>query len=307
VAVTGNIGVRYVHTDQVAGGNLRSGDAITPVKYPKTFNNVLPSFNLRAELTPSLVGRLSASRVLTRPNVTDSAPRITISTDAPTASGGNPDLVPFLATQFDGSLEWYFNKSGSLTGAVFYKSMDDYITQQNVPIDIPGRGTVQLSTQVNGGDAKVYGFETAYQQVFTFLPQPFDGLGFQASYTRTSVKANYTAGSRVIKDEMIGLSKNSFNVVGFFEKGPISTRLSYVWRDRYLSGTGSTTQAPTYTAAFGSLDGSIAYRLTSNVTLSLEAINIAKARQYTYNDLPIRYGDINDYGRTILFGARAEF
>lgn len=176
-----------------------------------------------------------------------------------------------------------------------------------MPIDIPGRGTVQLSTQVNGGDAKVYGFEAAYQQVFTFLPQPFDGLGFQASYTRTSVKANYTAGSRVIKDEMIGLSKNSFNVVGFFEKGPISTRLSYVWRDRYLSGTGSTTQAPTYTAAFGSLDGSIAYRLTSNVTLSLEAINIAKARQYTYNDLPIRYGDINDYGRTILFGARAEF
>lgn len=307
VPVTGNIGVRYVHTDQVASGNLRSGNTITPVSDPKTFSNVLPSFNLRAELTPTLVGRLGASRVLTRPNVTDSAPRITISTDAPTASGGNPDLVPFLATQFDGSLEWYFSKSGSLTGAVFYKSMDDYITQQNVPIDIPGRGTVQLSTQVNGGDAKVYGFEAAYSQVFTFLPQPFDGLGFQASYTRTSVKANYTAGSRVIKDEMIGLSKNSFNVVGFFEKGPVSARLSYVWRDRYLSGTGSTTQAPTYTAAFGSLDGSLAFRLTSNVTLSVEAINIAKARQYTYNDLPIRYGDINDYGRTILFGARAEF
>ncbi|WP_443478827.1 TonB-dependent receptor [Novosphingobium aerophilum] len=307
IPITGNIGARYVHTDQVASGNLRSGSVTTPVSYPKTFNNVLPSFNLRAELSGNLVGRLSASRVLTRPNVTDSAPRITVSTDAPTASGGNPDLVPFLATQFDGSLEWYFNKSGSLTGAVFYKSMDDYITQQNVPIEIPGRGTVQLSTQVNGGDAKVYGFEAAYHQVFTFLPQPFDGLGLQASYTRTSVQADYTAGSRTIKDEMIGLSKNSFNVVGFYEKGPISTRLSYVWRDRYLSGTGSTTQAPTYTAAFGSLDGSVAYRLTDNVTLSLEAINIAGARQYTYNDSPLRFGEINDYGTTILFGARAEF
>jgi outer membrane receptor protein involved in Fe transport len=99
---------------------------------------VLPSFNLRAEFSRSLVGRLSASRVLTRPNVTDSAPRITVSTDAPTASGGNPALVPFLATQFDGSLEWYFNPTGSLNGAVFYKALDNYITQQNVPIDIPG-------------------------------------------------------------------------------------------------------------------------------------------------------------------------
>jgi len=277
------------------------------VSYPKTFNNVLPTFNLRAELTDTLVGRLGASRVLTRPNVTDSAPRITVSTDSPTASGGNPDLVPFLATQFDASLEWYFNRSGSLTGAVFYKAMDDYITQQNVAIDIPGRGTVQLSTQVNGGNAKVYGFEAAYYQVFTFLPQPFDGLGVQASYTRTSVQADYRAGSRTIKDEMIGLSKNSFNLVGFYEKGPILARLSYVWRDRYLSGVGSTAQAPTYTASFGSLDGSLGYRVTDNVTLSLEAINIAGARQYTYNDNPLRFGDINDYGTTILFGARAEF
>lgn len=307
VAITGNLGVRYVHTDQVASGNLRSGNATTPVSFPKTFNNVLPSFNLRAEFSRSLIGRLSASRVLTRPNVTDSAPRITVSTDAPTASGGNPALVPFLATQFDGSLEWYFNPAGSLTGAVFYKAMDNYITQQNVPIDIPGRGTVQLSTQVNGGNAKVYGLEAAYHQVFTFLPAPFDGLGLQASYTRTSVEANYTAGSRPIVNELIGLSKNSFNVVGFYEKGPLSTRLSYVWRDRYLSNTGSTTQAPVYTAAFGSLDGSIAVRVTDNVTLSLEAINIAKARQYTYNDRTIRFGEINDYGRTILFGARAEF
>ncbi|MBN9170182.1 MAG: TonB-dependent receptor, partial [Microbacterium sp.] len=90
--MTGNIGARYVHTDQVASGTLTIGSAPTPASFPKTFNNVLPSFNLRAELTHDLIARLAASRVLTRPNVTDSAPRITVSTDAPTASGGNPQL-----------------------------------------------------------------------------------------------------------------------------------------------------------------------------------------------------------------------
>ncbi|WP_241213527.1 TonB-dependent receptor [Sphingomonas sp. ABOLE] len=307
VDILGNVGIRYVHTDQNATGYLRTGNNTSPVAYPKTFNDWLPSFNLKAELTSTLVARFAASRVLTRPNVTDSAPRITVSTDAPTAGGGNPQLLPFLATQFDGGLEWYFNPRGALTGAVFYKAMDDYITAQNVNIDIPGRGTVLLSTQVNGGNAKVYGVEAGYNQVFTFLPAPFDGLGMQASYTHTSVKANYTAGARPIVDQLIGLSKNSFNVVGFYEKGPLATRLSYVWRDRYLSGTGSTTQAPSYTAPFGTLDGSISYKLLPNVQLSVEAINLSGAKLYTYNDDPNRFGEINYYGRTFLFGVRAEF
>jgi iron complex outermembrane receptor protein len=307
VEVTGNIGARYVHTDQVASGTLTTGGNPQAVSYPKSFDDVLPSFNLRAELTPQLVARLAASRVLTRPNITDTAPRITVSTDAATASGGNPQLNPFLATQFDGSLEWYFNRRGALTGAVFYKNLDDYITAQNVNIDIPSRGTVLLSTSVNGGKAKVYGVEAAYNQVFTFLPKPLDGLGIQASYTHTSVEANYTAGNRVLRNEMLGLSKQSYNLVGFYDYGPVSARLSYVWRDKYLSGTGSTTQAPTFTAPFGSLDGNLSLRVTPQLMFSVEGINLAGARAYTYNDDTLRFGEINYYGRTILFGARAEF
>lgn len=307
VAVSGNVGVRYVHTDQVASGTLTTGSVATPASFPQTFSNWLPSFNLRAELTRDLVGRLAASRVLTRPNVTQSAPQISVSTDQPTASGGNPALQPFLATQFDGSLEWYFNRSGSLTGALFYKAMDDYITAQNINVEIPGRGTVLLSTQVNGGSAKVYGAEAAYNQVFTFLPAPFDGLGVQASYTHTSVEASYTAGARPIKDQLIGLSKNSFNVVGFYDKGPLAARLSYTWRDKYLAGIGSTTQVPTYVAAFGSLDGNISVRATDDLTFSVEAINIANANSYSYNEREIQFGEINNYGRTILFGVRAQF
>ncbi|MBB3475209.1 TonB-dependent receptor [Sphingomonas sp. BK345] len=307
VAVSGNVGVRYIHTDQVASGTLTAGSVATPASFPKTFNNWLPSFNLRADLTTKLVGRLAASRVLTRPNVTDVAPRITVSTDAATASGGNPQLVPFLATQFDGSLEWYFAPSGLLSGAVFYKALDNYITQNNVQIEIPGRGNVNLSTQINGGDAKVYGAEFAYSQVFTFLPKPLDGLGVQASYTHTSVQADYKAGDREIRDQLIGLSKNSFNLVGFYDMGPVSTRLSYVWRDRYLNGTGSTVQAPSYVAPFGSLDGNFSIKVTPQLTLSLEGINLAGARQNTYNDKELRFGEVNYYGRTILFGARAEF
>lgn len=307
VDVSGNLGVRYVHTDQEASGTLTIGTTPTPVSFPRTFDNWLPSFNLRADLSPTLVARFAASRVLTRPNVTQSAPQISVSTDAPTASGGNPELEPFLATQSDLSLEWYFNPKSSLTGALFYKQMDDYITAQNINVDIPGRGTVLLSTQVNGGDAKVYGIEAAYNQVFDFLPAPLDGLGMQASYTHTSVEASYTAGARPIVDQLIGLSKDSYNLVAFYDKGPFSTRLSYVWRGRYLSGTGSTTQASTYVAPFGSLDGNVSFRFTPKTLVSLEAINLAGAKAYSYNEQELRFGEIQYYGRTLLFGVRTEF
>ncbi len=295
VPVTGNLGVRYVHTDQVASGTLTSGNTATPVSYPKTFNNVLPSFNLRADLTPKLVGRLAASRVLTVP--TSPTPRRASPcrpTPRPPAWQPAAGAVPRHPVRRVAGM--VFRASGMLSGAVFYKAMDDYITQSNTEINIPGRGTVRLSSSVNGGNAKVYGAEAAYSQVFTFLPAPFDGFGVQGSYTHTEVKADYTAGSRNIKDQLIGLSKNSFNLVGFYDKGPLSARLSYVWRDKYLSSTGSTVQAPTYVAAFGSLDGQLSVRAADNLTLSLEGFNIAGAHQDTYNDSKIRFGEINYYG-----------
>jgi len=316
--ITGNLGVRYVHTDQLSSGTINIGTAAAPnaqaVSYPLSLDDVLPSFNLRAELSPKLIARFGASRVLTRPNVIDNAPRITLANDSPTGTGGNPKLKPFLATQFDTSLEWYFGRRAALTGALFYKKMDDYITAQSQTIFVPGRNDasgqplpITLSTQVNGGSAKVYGAEFSYNQVFDFLPQPLDGLGFQATYTRVEVKSDFMTGGLRVHDQLPGLSKNSANAVLFYEKGPISTRVSYVWRDKYLNAANTSLLAPVYTAAFGQIDGSISYRVTPAVTLTLEGMNLADASTYNYANSVYRFGEIANYGRTVMVSARAKF
>ena len=64
---------------------------------------------------------------------------------------------------------------------------------------------------------------------------------------------------------------------------------------------------PTFVAAFGTLDGNISVRATNALTFSVEAINIANANSYSYNDKEIQFGETNNYGRTILFGVRAQF
>jgi TonB-dependent receptor len=307
VPVSGNAGVRYAKTKQLASGTLTSGTTAVPVAYLKEYKNWLPSLNVKAELRDDLVARFAASRVVNRPNVTDSAPRISVSRDSPTASGGNPELDPFLADQYDASLEWYPAPTTAVTGAVFVKTMDNYITAQNTTIQVPGRGDVLLSSNVNGGDAKITGFEAAYNQSLNFLPAPFDGFGVQASVTLVDSKANYFAGNRQIKDDLVGLSKRSYNLVGYYEKGPISARLGWFWRSRYLSSIGSTTQAQSYIDAYGSLDGSLSYQITPQYAVTLEGSNLTDEIRYVYGKSKDQPMEIYHWGRTVSLTLRGKF
>ena len=307
VPVSGNAGVRYAETKQLASGTQISGSTPVPVGYLKEYKNWLPSLNIKADLRDDLVARFAASRVVNRPNVTDSAPRITVSRDSPTASGGNPALDPFLADQYDASLEWYPSATTAVTGAVFVKTMDNYITAQNTTIQVPGRGDVLLSSNVNGGDAKVTGFEAAYNQSLSFLPAPFDGFGVQASVTLVDSKANYFAGNRQIKDDLVGLSKQSYNLVGYYEKGPISARLGWFWRSRYLSSIGSTTQAQSYIDAYGSLDGSLSYQITPQYAVTLEGSNLTDEIRYVYGKTKDQPMEIYHWGRTVSLTLRGKF
>ncbi len=307
IPVSGNVGVRYAETKQLASGTLTSGSTPVPVGYLKEYKNWLPSLNVKFDLRDDLVGRLSASRVVNRPNVTDSAPRISVSRDSPTASGGNPDLDPFLADQYDASLEWYPAPTTAMTAAVFIKTMDNYITAQNVTIQVPGRGDVLLSSNVNGGDAEVRGFEAAYNQSLSFLPGLLDGLGVQASVTIVDSKANYFAGNRQIKDDLVGLSKTSYNLVGYYEKGPISARLGWFWRSRYLSSIGSTTTAQSYIDAYGSLDGSLSYQITPQYAVTLEGSNLTDEVRYIYGKTKDQPMEIYHWGRTVSLTLRGKF
>ncbi len=307
VPVSGNLGVRYSETKQLASGTLTSGSTPVPVGYLKTYENWLPSLNVKVDLRDDLIARFAASRVVNRPNVTDSAPRISVSRDSPTASGGNPDLNPFLADQYDVSLEWYPAPTTAVTGAIFVKKMDDYITAQNVTIQVPGRGDVLLSSNVNGGDAEVRGFEAAYNQSLSFLPGLLDGLGVQASVTLVDSKANYFAGNRQIKDDLVGLSKTSYNLVGYYEKGPISARLGWFWRSRYLASIGSTTTAQSYVNAYGSLDGSLSYQITPQYGLTLEGSNLSNEIRRHYGKTKDQPMETYHWGRTVSLTLRGKF
>ena len=305
--VSGDIGLRYADTHQTSVGVISSGDDPLPAQWRKDYGNWLPSANLRVDLSANLLLRLAASRVISRPNVIDSAPRITLARDTPTANGGNPELAPFLATQTDVSLEAYFPGGGAISLAAFDRRLDNYITAQNTFIEAPGRGQILLSTNVNGGEARLQGLEATFSRVFRELPAPFDGLGVQCAATLVRSQANYFAGDRVIRNALLGLSRSSWSAVVFYEKGRGSVRLGYNWRGAYLTSIGSSITAPATTAAFGSLDGAASWRVNPRATLSLEGVNLTDARRYVYGESRDQPMEIHHWGRYLSARMRWAF
>jgi iron complex outermembrane recepter protein len=217
-----------------------------------------------------------------------------------TAQAYNPNLKPTSAWQFDVSLENYFANVGQFSLAAFYKTFKDYIQYGIFDVDVTNGGTtrtVQVRGPANGQGAKVYGAEIAYQRFFDFLPKPFDGLGIQANATYVKNKGvpnsgltpvgstggNQTnagnAGTALDPGALEGLSKYAFNLVGMYEKGKLSARLAYNWRSKYLvTVVDCCVYLPVWQKGAGYLDGSIRYRVTDSIELSVEASNLLNTK-----------------------------
>lgn len=74
-----------------------------------------------------------------------------------------------------------------------------------------------------------------------------------------------------------GLSRRSYNLVGIYEKGPVSLRLAYNWRSRYLlTSSDVITRLPIWNEDFGQLDGSFFYNINANIQVGLQVNNITK-------------------------------
>lgn len=173
--------------------------------------HVLPSVNIKLDLTDKVVSRFAYSRAMSRPdmgllrnylNVTRVTPNLNDFSDPLvqrdgagnaigydwqyTGTSGNPGLKPMTADQFDVTLEYYFARAGSFTATGFYKKFYDYIQAGQFNLSVTNNGvteTVRLLRPVNGEGASIYGAEFAFQTFFDFLPSPFDGFGVQANYT----------------------------------------------------------------------------------------------------------------------------
>lgn len=304
----GNVGVRAARTDQTSSGYADNGTRAIPVSFNKVYTDVLPSLNLVWEVSEETQMRLAAAKVITRPSLADLAPRLTLNSSGTVfeAVGGNPQLEPFEAMQYDLTTEWYFAPGSALVGGFFYKDINSFVTRQRSNIVVDGR-TYVLTAPVNGGTASVTGVELAYQQKMEFLPAPWNGFGLVVSYTNTSSEATYFDGTRSFQDDLENVARNSINVTSFYEQGPFAGRFSYSWYGDVLQEVGTNGFATANEKAFGSLDADFSYKLNEQITFVFQAINLLDEEQRQFIRSNDMFAGYTRYGRSLMLGMRAVY
>ncbi len=334
IPFSGNFGVRYVKTKQSSTGlsTLATGTVSTTVD--RSYDDTLPSFNVVAEVAPDFLIRLGAAKVMSRPGLGSLTPGATVAVagGARTIASGNPNLDPIRATNVDLGFEWYFSEGAMAGIGLFYKDIESFVqtTREVAPYSASGLPAELLigtgaspaddftyTKPVNTPGGELHGVEANYTQPFTFLPGNWSNLGIQLNYTWVESQIQYinSSGQPVMKADLTGLSKSSWNATLFYEGKVFSGRVSATNRDDYL------TQVPGTEAGFNVdgthgmtgttfIDASIRYAISDKLELSLEGMNLTNeaSDEWVYSPatgrLPLQY---TETGRQFMLGARYKF
>lgn len=346
------------------------GSGVVTLSSEADYSNWLPNLDISWNVRDDVTLRASFSKTIARPaysnmyatTTVNTPPRPTANGTNPTASSGNPGLLPLESSNVDFSAEWYYGKAnyvslgfynkdvanfigtgrvtqtlfglrdptsgaaGSRSGtaktalgdlgqsatdvnlftmtALLIKHNGDttaakteytnnstggnlnqaFVDQVLADYDITGDANDPLfkfdtSIPVNNKTANIHGFELAFQHFFGDT-----GFGLAGSMTTVDGDIGFddSAAPGTLQYPLLGLS-DTYNITLIYDKGKLSGRLAYNWRDKYIAASNVGAQSdPQYFEAFGVLDASVNYQVTPNVQVTFEGLNLTKEhiRQY---------------------------
>ena len=283
--VDGVVGLRAVRTDIEVSGTSDIGGVLTPVSVGNKFTDYLPNASVRVRFTPELQLRLAATQTRTRPTFDQFNPSTTLG--APDETGlrrgnsGNPNLQPFNSNNYDASLEYYFSRTGFASVAAFRRDLRGFIQNLETRSTDPVLGRIAITQPINTGKGRIEGFEAQVSTFFDFeaVPTFLRNFGIQANYTYIDAKTGFpttVGGDDFELSRILGVSKHTYNLVGLYEGGPLSVRLSYNKRGKFLDSRqdrGNDLYLQEARPA-GRLDLSTNFTINENATIFLDVTNI---------------------------------
>ena len=297
----GNI-VEIIEEDQNGPGDPPEDQVVvTPISDTNSYTDVLPSANLRFEISERVVARASIFRSVVRPRVEELALRVEIEDGE--AELGNPDLDPFRAWNLDASIAFYPTELSVVSIGAFYKEIEDFIFVQQIDdYDFLGTTLDEATIALNGDDATAFGLEFNYQQHFGFLAPPLDGLILGFNYTYVDSEAN-------TGDRDVDLPKQSGSIANAmigYEKGPFDFRLAMKYRDAYIDELVD----PGYdriTADHTQLDLTAKYRFNDSWLMYVEISNLTDEPEHYYAGNKRRLYQYDEFGTFSAIGFQYNF
>lgn len=337
--LTGNIGLRVVHTSQYspglqqigggAGEPITDGHGVVSTDYIRvnpgqTYTDYLPSLNLNFHLNEGNQVRFAAAKVMSRPPIDllkSGTGSYILNGTYNLYSGTSPQLDPMYATQYDLAFGHYFpDSSGVFVVDLFYKNIDSFvqsITNQNydfaaagykVPIN-PATGQPYLNgsfqTAYNNTEGGyVRGIELQFQKT-RFLPGVWSGLGVSLNYAYTDSGTTIPSdlGGFHQEQSLPGLSRNVASAALFYDYGKFSARIAGNYRSAFVSGAQVAFDYQTvYFAPEKVFDFQTGYQFTKHLKATLQILNLTDQPTRSYFGNRQQTSTIQYFGRTIYAG-----
>jgi iron complex outermembrane receptor protein len=303
----GNIGVRVASSSHTSDGMTSSnGGAPTPIEVTASDTEFLPSLNLvyMLDSKESQQIRFGLSRAMSRAPLDEMRSSQNIYTSAPgqplTGSAGNPLLKPMLDDQVDLAYQWYFAKSSLLSANVFFKKMLNYIKIEDNPTVVDGQ-TAMITQSVNSSGGEVRGVELVYQQAFTGLPAPFNGLGFTSnfSYTTSNITEEIGGGTPFPVD---GLMRDNGGFTLWYDHSGFEARLSLNHHSAFTRDPTWTTGAFVINEAETRVNMQVSQQISKQFSVHFGIQNLTDQKMvYTTPNVPSEQ-QVWDFGRVYNVG-----
>ncbi|MGH8317763.1 MAG: TonB-dependent receptor [Steroidobacteraceae bacterium] len=269
---SGNFGVRVENTleevlTNVAGGvnplTFSAFGPFTPTEVDNRYFNVLPSANLKFELTHRLIWRFDASEGVALPDYSTLGGGITLTDTNFTGQGGNPDLQPIKGAAYSTDLEYYYGPESMVEAKIFDMDMSSYVdfgTSTGTYYDSTTKQFAPFAiTSPYNIPAEIKGAVLAWDQALPY------GFGLNANVTLSNGATS--AGGPVLDN-----SKYTYNVMGYYQQGPLSANLDYDYRSHYYAAVAES--SPQNVADAGFLNLQVTYDVLKNLSVTLDARNL---------------------------------
>ena len=341
IPLRGNLGVQFVHTDQSSDALQTNGDALVgKITGGTTYNNVLPSLNLVAQLGDGQFLRFGLAKTMARGRIDDekvaSSAGVALVTQGPgtgkvlwSGSGGNPLLKPYVAVGTDLSWEKYFGQSSYVAVAVFNKNLLNYIYNQTTldydfshyindnPTLTPSSNIGSFTRPQNGTGGRMQGLELSGALEGGLLAHALDGFGIQANFSLTNSSIPISAVSSIpgSPSTLPGLSRKVANLAVYYEKYGWSVRLAERYRSSFTGEAVSLFDQLGYTKVLGNkqTDFQLGYAFSqgrwNGLSILLQVNNLTNTPDTTQqvsalpNNISVaRPLEYDTWGRTVMFG-----
>ncbi len=306
---SGNFGIRLVNTQENVLNNVTGTEYTYSLFGPfnrevvdHRYFSPLPSANFKFDLTHDLVLRVAAAETMALPDYSAVGGGVGLNDTNLTGSGGNPNLKPIRGSVFSTDLEYYFGPESMVEGGLFEMDLSSYVDYQNVS----GR---YVNNNLTGDGPAVY-------STFTVTSETNEAAqinGAFASWTQqlplgfgVSANATFAAGSTANGDPVMGDSRFTGNLGGYWQQGPISANLTYSYRSHYYVATQETVQE--FEDNWHNLNAQLSWDFLHNLNVTFTAENLTNTelRYYTNGNPAIPFAMYNN-GRTFYLTAMYKF